>query len=208
MAAPGQDIERVTAAHRRFIAHVERFDDDTIRRDSLLPGWTVAHVLAHVAKNADSHVRRARAAAESKIIDQYPGGAEGRAAEIDAAAKQPVDALVSEVKRSAAAVEAAWAETPPDAWDNITRDVGGRERALHELPARRWQEVEIHLVDLGTGVTHREWSDDFVDAWLPRNRARLTTGVDSSAFENERDELAWLLGRLRRPDLPEPPPWG
>jgi maleylpyruvate isomerase len=89
---------------------------------------------------------------------------------------------------------------PEGAWSGISRDVSGRERQLRDLPARRWREVEVHIVDLGIGVSHRDWSQDFVDRWLQPTRA--------SAFDDPRDELAWLYGRLKRDDLPEPPPWG
>jgi len=99
------------------------------------------------------------------------------------------------------------------AWTGVTRDLSGTERALAELPGRRWIEVEIHLVDLGTGPTHRDWSDAFVAARLPPMRADLaarlptgTTAPDPGELD-ERDELAWLYGRLARTDLPVLGPW-
>lgn len=212
MTFPAGDIEHVRDAHRRFIGRVESLDDEVLRQPSLLPGWTVAHVLAHVAGNADSHVRRTQAAIKGLMVDQYPGGMDGRAAEIEAAAQQPAPQLIADVRRSAQAVDEAWRAPLGEAWTRITRDVGGRERALSELPARRWQEVEVHLVDLGIGVSYRDWPDDFVAAWLPRVRAhmadRVAAGFDLPHFDDGRDELAWLYGRLHRDDLPSLPPWG
>jgi maleylpyruvate isomerase len=85
---------------------------------------------------------------------------------------------------------------------------------LHALPARRWQELEVHLVDLDMGVTHREWSSEFVRCWLPQLRAtvpdRLPEGAKPPAAStfDDRDELAWLYGRLQRSDLPDLAPWG
>jgi hypothetical protein len=102
---------------------------------------------------------------------------------------------------------------PDDAWDAVSRDVSGREVPLHRLPASRWREVEVHLVDLDLGYRHLDWSDEFVDVWLDRVRAATATGEprdgDGDAgprFDRAADELAWRYGRLRRPDLPEPPP--
>jgi len=77
---------------------------------------------------------------------------------------------------------------------------------------RRWREVEVHLVDLDLGYSHLDWSDEFVDVWL--ERVRVATGgtrdgdggVAGPRFDRAADELAWRYGRLRRPDLPEPPP--
>jgi hypothetical protein len=123
------------------------------------------------------------------------------------------------VRTSAAALSAAWAVVPDDAWGRVTRDVGGRERPLADLPGRRWQELEVHLVDLGGGRSPRDWPEAFVQAWLPRLRAelprRLPAGVEPPPPDalDERDELAWLYGRLddtrRRglPELPELGPW-
>jgi maleylpyruvate isomerase len=106
-----------------------------------------------------------------------------------------------------------WSDLPPGAWSNVTRDVGGRERPLSALPARRWQELEVHLVDLDVGVSYADWSDDFVEVFLPKLRStvgeRLPTGaaLAPSAFDDPREELAWLYGRVRRPDLPALVPW-
>jgi maleylpyruvate isomerase len=106
------------------------------------------------------------------------------------------------------------AAVPATAWSHPTIDVGGTERRLEELVPRRWQELEIHLVDLDIGVTHRDWPDDFVAFWLPKVRPtvarRLPPGcaVPSPGTIDERDELAWIYGRLSRPDLPELASWG
>lgn len=187
--------------------------DADVRHASLLPGWTVGHVLAHVARNADSHRRRTEAALRAEIVEQYPGGFSGRAAEIEAGADRPISDLLDDVARSAEAMQAAWETVPPEGWDRTTRDVGGRERPLRELPRRRWQELEVHVVDLGIGVSHHQWSDEFVAGWLPRLRAGVADRLPPGAVGPEpgvldpRDELAWLYGRLERPDLPPLVPW-
>ena len=232
-AVPVDDIGHVSDAQRRFLVAIHDLDDAAVRRDSLLPGWSVAHVIAHVARNADSHVRRSEAAARGEVVEQYPGGYAGRAAEIEATAVRPGIELIADLRASAERLEDVWRSLPEAAWSALTVDVEGHERPLAALPARRWQEVEVHLVDLDIGVTHRDWPDDFVAAWLPRLRAwprcRSAPGVAAllpppSAARRWRfprrarvgealslsrsEELAWLYGRLRRDDLPELPPWG
>ena len=102
---------------------------------------------------------------------------------------------------------------PAHAWASVTRDASGRERPLSELPGRRWLEVEVHLVDLGCGPTHQDWPDAFVAARLPEMRAgaadRLPAGarLPDPGTLDERDELAWLYGRLTADDLPVLGPW-
>ena len=212
MVVPVADIARVAEAHTRFLEAIRGLSDERARRPSLLPGWTVGHVLSHVARNADSHVRRTEAAARGEMVDQYEGGYAGREADIDAGAGRSAAELLDDVRRSAAAVDAAWRVVPADAWTARSRDASGRERPLFELPARRWQEVEVHVVDIGVGVTHRDWPEAFVLEWLPRTRERMWDTMPSPPtglrFDDPRDELAWLYGRLRRDDLPQLPPWG
>lgn len=212
MPAPEAHLAHVADAHARLLAAIEGLGDEAVRRPSLLPGWSVAHVLTHVARNADSHVRRAEAAVRGEVVDQYPGGAAGRVAEIEEGSTRSAGDLIDDVARSARAVEEAWRDVPDEAWAATSRDVGGSRRPLFELPARRWQEVEVHLVDLSVGVSHRDWPDEFVVEWLPRLRnfaaGRLPGDAWHARFDHPADELAWLYGRLRRDDLPDPPPWG
>ena len=205
---PEDVIARVADAQARFDRAIAGLSDADVGRPSLLPDWTVAHVLAHVARNADSHRRRTEAAVRNEVVDQYPGGYEARNAEIEAGAGGSAPELVHDVHSSGEAMLAAWRAAPEPAWANVTRDVGGRERPLADLVLRRWQELDVHLVDLGIGVTHRDWPGDFVAAWLPRLRRHFADRPATPAGLDERDELAWLYGRLQRHDLPVLPSWG
>jgi maleylpyruvate isomerase len=212
VVVPETDIARVVDAHERFLEAIRELRDEQVRRPSVLPGWTVGHVLTHVARNADSHVRRAEAAVRGEVVDQYEGGYAGRDADIEAGSVRAAAEILEDVRVSARAVDEAWRDLPSAAWIGRTRDANGRERPLFELPSRRWQEVEVHAVDIGVGVTHRNWPEQFVLEWLPRTRERMWDQLPSRAielqFDDPRDELAWLYGRLRRDDLPQLPPWG
>jgi maleylpyruvate isomerase len=209
---PDTDIERVVNAHHRLASAISQLSDDIIGRASRLPDWTIGHVLTHLARNADSHVRRAEAASSGTIIDQYPGGLAGREAEIAKGAGRPAGEITEDVKSSATSVETAWRELSERDWMARSRDANGHERFLFELPARRWQEVEVHLVDLDIGVSHLDWSDDFVLEWLPRTRERMWDRIPAASrsvlFDSPAEELAWLYGRVQRPGLPPAPPWG
>lgn len=212
MLIPAADLDRVCGAHMRLVNATESLSDDDVRRPSLLPGWTIAHVLTHLARNADSHVRRAEAAARRELVDQYEGGYEARDAAIESGAQRAAAELIGDVRQSAVAAGRAWQEVPPDAWTFRSRDANGRARPLFELPSRRWQEIEVHLVDLDIGITHRDWPDEFVLEWLPRTRERMWSQLPDVAhaadFDGPSEELAWLYGRWKREDLPTPPPWG
>jgi maleylpyruvate isomerase len=203
----------VAGVEERLSAAVRGVDDAGMREPSSLPGWSVGHLLTHLARNADSHTRRTAAAVEGVVVDQYPGGADERAADIDAGAARPAAVILEDVALSSTRMLEAWARVPDRAWSGVTRDLSGRGRPLVELPGRRWIEVEVHLVDLGLGPTHRDWSDEFVTVQLGPMRAgladRLPEGAAAPAVDSldGRDELAWLYGRLARPDLPVLGPW-
>jgi maleylpyruvate isomerase len=208
---PESDLRHVEDAHRRCLEAIGSLDDGDVGRPSRLPGWTVAHLLTHLARNADSHARRSEAARRGEMVDQYEGGSEGRAAEIETGALRRASELIADVRESAHALEETWRQLPGDAWLGRSRDVSGSTRYLFELPSRRWQEVEVHLVDLDLGITYADWPDAFIREWLPRSRERFRStlpDLDSVRFADPAEELAWLYGRLVRGDLPPAPPWG
>jgi maleylpyruvate isomerase len=204
----GDDIARLVVVHRRLEAAVRGLDDGDMRNSSRLPGWSVGHLLTHLARNADSVRRRAEGAMRGAIVDQYPGEYEGRAAEIAAGAGRSAAALLDDVATSNARLEWVLARVSAEAWGNRTRDVGGTERPLSELPCRRWYEVEVHLVDFGgpVGLTHEHWPDEFVARRLPEMRAYAQQQPVPGSLTS-REELAWLYGRLHRADLPAVEPW-
>jgi len=74
--------------------------DGDARRPSLLPDWTIAHTLTHIARNADSHVLMLEAASGGEIGAQYPGGMEQRNADIEAGAGRSAAELVADVADS------------------------------------------------------------------------------------------------------------
>ena len=82
-------------------------------------------MLTHIARNADSVVWRLEGAARGELRDQYPGGLEQRADDIEAGAGRPAAELVRDVRRTSAAVERAMAELPVAAWDAPSRTSRG-----------------------------------------------------------------------------------
>src|SRR3954463_7330307 len=120
---PLRDIEGCRTAHAALAATIDGLTDDVARQPSRLPGWTVGHVLTHIARNADSVVRRLRGAAIGEVVDQYPGGAAGRAADIEAGADRSAAELVADVLRTNAEVDEACAALPAEAWQRGTRNL-------------------------------------------------------------------------------------
>ena len=65
-AAPEQWVAGCVAAQARLDGALRGLDDAAARRPSLLPGWSVGHVLTHIARNADSVVWRLEGAAAGR----------------------------------------------------------------------------------------------------------------------------------------------
>lgn len=214
-------VDGSRAAHARLLATVDAVTDEQARRPSRLPEWTVGHVLTHLARNADSHTRMLEAAARGDAVDQYAGGDEQRARDIQAGAGRPADGLAADVREATARLEETWAKTPADVWANGKGRMGGVETPVSELPFLRWREVEIHHADLGLGFSWADWSDAYVDLEMKRTVAglapRLPPGMalrleptdDGRAWSvphestgvvvvsrPRRELLAWLVGRL------------
>lgn len=222
------------AALASFLAVARPLDAAAVRQPSLLPGWTRAHVVTHVARNADSHVRLLTAAVDDRQVEQYEGGAEGRAADIEAGATRPAAALLDDVETASRRLMALWAEIPDEVWHRTVLTNRG-PRAAWTTVWVRWRELAIHTVDLDAGTGPADWPPAFVDRLLPEVvdglPARLSPGVtldlrapddgwharvahvtadpDTAprTVEGSKAELLfWLLGRGDR--LPDLATWG
>lgn len=200
MTAPDLEISECANSHQRLAASVRQLVERDLRRPSLLPGWTIAHVLTHLARNADSIVRRLDGARDGQVVAQYEGGAGGRGQQIADGAARSADAIVADVVETNAAVDAAFASFPADAWDRTVEASGGTQRVgAHHLAYSRWREVEIHHVDLGGKYTADDWPPTLVHALTPSVMAGLPARADPTQL------LAWALGRGEPPRLT---PWG
>lgn len=195
VTVPMVEIEGCRAAHVKLAEVVSVVTDDMVERPSLLPGWTIGHVLTHLARNAEAMHRRIEAALRGEVIDQYEGGADGRAAAIDAGAGRHPNVLAADVADWSDRLDTMFASLPPDGWIRPVRSVGGSEHPISALPLRRWREVEIHIVDLDVGPTAADWPATLVQLSLPR----LLQGLSKRA--DERALMAWALGRGPAPEL-------
>jgi maleylpyruvate isomerase len=186
-------VEGCLAAHATLLAAIADLTDDVARGPSRLPGWSVGHVLTHLARNADSAVWRLEGAARGELRDQYPGGLEQRAGDIDAGAYRSAADLVTDVRLSAGAVERAMHDLPLAAWDAPSRTSRGVVEDSRDLVLSRWREVVVHHGDVGLGPV--PFPPALVDAWLPRELPRLAERSDPAEL------LSWVIGRGEPPVL-------
>ena len=201
---PDADITACTAAQASVLRTIEGLRDDDARRPSLLPDWSVGHVLTHLARNADSHVHMLDGAKVGEVRWQY-SSPEQRESDIEAGADRPAAALVDDVRTAFAALEAAWSATTDDVWANGRSRSNAGELPVADQVFRRWGEVEVHHSDLGFGFTPEDWSDPYVAKKLPLVLAAVE--LDEVPEADDRRLLAWLLGRSVEPGWPAIGQW-
>jgi maleylpyruvate isomerase len=204
------------AAHQRLNTFLREVADNgglDPSAPSVLPDWTVGHVLTHIARNADALRHMIEGAAAGEVRSMYPGGTEQRNGDIEAGSGRSAEELITDVQTAGWALESSWARLSAEAWDR-TGMARGNELAVREFPWRRWRETEVHHSDLGLpGFTPADWSagyiaidlPDRVGDWQQQNGgASLPPEVASAA---PWQQLAWLLGRNAGPGLPPAPTW-
>lgn len=190
---PTEWVAGCVAAQAGLDTALVGLDDAAAHRPSLLAGWSVGHVLTHIARNADSVVWRLEGAARGELRDQYPGGLEQRKTDIEAGAARPAAALVADVRRTSAAVTGVMAGLPTEAWDAPSRTSRGVVESSRDAILSRWREVVVHHGDLGLAPV--PLPPELVAAWLPRELARLAERTDPARL------LSWIIGRGDAPVL-------
>lgn len=187
-------------------------DEEQLRAASALPGWTRAHVVAHIAGTTHAMARQLEYAQARQTIQIYDGGQDGRAADIERRAslapvelRHELDAALSRLLTAVSAVDTA------DIWSvPITYRDGTAADGLNGI----WREWAIHVCDLDLGVTNDHWSRvfcvhlfDFLSARVPANvhlvlapddDDEVSIGGDGSevrAGGRLADLAGWLTGR-------------
>jgi maleylpyruvate isomerase len=223
-----ESVGPVSAATQRLLDTAERLDAAGLAAPSRCPGWSRAHVLAHVARNADALTNLLTWAATDEETFMYPS-VEARNADIEAGAAAAPDDLINDLRESAARFGSAISQLPEDAWEHVVRTGPGGHGAA--IPARRvvWvrlREVEIHHVDLDAGYSPADWPAPFVSRALAEAlravgrrddvppfiavvggvREPVGTGGSIEVRGTAPALLAWLTGRADGADLRGDPP--
>jgi len=203
-ANPAAAIELCRAAHARLVARVEHITGEQVRSPSRLPGWTVAHVLTHLARNADGHVRRLEGALRGEDVPRYPGGPAQRNGEIDEGVRRSAVDIVTDLDTAQRRLELVWDRSAAARWPHPELR-GDDHWPASASPVRRLREAEVHHVDLGLGYEPSDWPEDYVTWELPVLLVTVPNRVHRT--DDVRDLVAWLSGRWPVPTAIELDPW-
>jgi maleylpyruvate isomerase len=199
-ATPDLDLvsRLLPEASARVVRTVDGFQGDDWTAPSGLPGWTRAHVVAHLALNAEAIAGALRSLVADR--DDGDGGPrpmypsdEARDADIAELAGADPSELRDRLMAGTTVLDEAVTALPDDVWETrIERTPGGRQIRAGAFPGMRLRELEIHHVDLDAGYSTSAWSPEFAEHLVDS----MVKRVSSPAFEIRPldSPRTWVLG--------------
>ncbi len=194
------DVQATIEALRDATARVEaaiagfRADhgSDAFAAPSRLPGWTVGHVVTHLARNADG-LRRVLVGARVEQQLQPYDSPQARNDDIEQGATRSTDTIALDLAAADRHLAQTIDELPQPAWA-FTVDLGrGGPAPAAVVLAARLGEVELHHDDLGV--------DGGLDLLTEAQAGRLLAAVQHS-YVRTRDVPAMTLEPADGPPIP------
>jgi maleylpyruvate isomerase len=196
--------DEIDLATQRLLDAARIITEPDLRAPSLLPGWTRAHVLTHVARNADA-MRTVLAGVRTGQDRPGYASAEAREAGIEQGAGRRARELTADLADSAMALRTVARQLPDDGWQVPVRMVGpGPCFLAAELLTRRLVEVELHHCDLGAGYGPAGWPAAFaamelgepMRTWRQDRLSRpAAAGPRTAGFSPSPASAPWRPGR-------------
>ena len=152
-----------TEGERAVAARLDGVTDADLAAPSALPGWSRAHVVAHLARNADAVINLLTWARTGVETPMYPSQ-EVRDADIATTAALPPGELRADYAAARARLAEAIDTMPADAWQAAVRTRQGAELPATEVPWMRAKELWVHGADLDAGLTLADAPDGFCAA--------------------------------------------
>lgn len=190
-----EDLDEVAEAAERLLHTAAELTPGDLAGPSALPGWTRGHVLAHVARNADSLVNLLTGARTGQHIPAYADD-QARERGIEEGAGRPLQEHLADLRASEERFAAAAAALSGEDWSFLVRHRLGYTFPAADIPGKRLQELEYHHVDLDAGYTPAHWSAAFAVRELGRLAARYrgTEGVPAVRLLVETGEQELRIG--------------
>lgn len=188
----GRAIDLLADADRALEATMARMTRQDLPGPTLCEGWTRAHVLAHLARNADGLRHLVQWAASGRETPAYTSP-EQRNREIEESSKQSLPRLRADVTSAANAfrnrVEALRGRTDlhPVTFGSGVSAPGDR------VPWARLREVTFHHIDLDLGFGYAQVPSEVVRAGLVEAVGRLSRAGSPPLTLKGTDGRHWNL---------------
>ena len=135
----------------RLTASVEQMRPEDLAQPSHLPGWSRAHVLVHLSRNADGLRNLLLSARTGEPLRMYPSPG-AREADISAGVTRPAEVVLADAVEASRRFLVEVHSFPESCWPNeVAFTSGGPNPPLvsaERIVELRLTEVEIHHVDL------------------------------------------------------------
>jgi maleylpyruvate isomerase len=199
----GSDLphfEETILATTRYLADIEGLTDVQLREPSALPGWTRAHVITHLSRNADALSAVLHAAQEGRQVAMYPDQ-ETRDADIEAGTRRSAAEIIEDAAASCGRLLQAENEIHYSHLDvAFTRRTGTEPIPVRQVGRLRRTEVEVHHADLLLGYTPASWPHDFSRDLVSRRQEELADGPSMVLRATDVDGL-WKFGPGQGPEI-------
>lgn len=169
--AVGRSIDLLAEADKALARTLAKMTPEDLAGPSLCPGWTRAHVLAHLARNADALQHLVQWAASGHETPAY-ASREQRDQDIEDGATQPLTRLRADVISASDAFRAR-VQSLRGRTDLHPVQAGGGPLAGDQVPWARLREVTYHHVDLDLGFSFAQAPPEVVRAGLVEAAERL-----------------------------------
>ena len=153
--------DQIDDATQRLLGTARVITEPDLRGPSLLPGWTRAHILAHLARGADAMRNLLVGARTGQDRPAYASG-QTMAADLEYGAGLSPKELAADVASSAMAFRTISRQLPDLAWYVPVRMPDSAAFPAAGLLTRRLVEVELHHCDLDAGYGPANWPPSFV----------------------------------------------
>jgi maleylpyruvate isomerase len=203
-ATAGSDLPHFAAtidATTRYLAALEDLTDAEVREPSILPGWSRAHVIAHLSRNADALTRVLHGARDGSPATMYDSD-EQRDDDIEATAalglrelREDASASWGRLLQAENELHAAHLEA------TFSRTAGAPPLPVRAVGKMRRTEVEVHHADLLIGYRPRDWPVDFSRDLVRRRQDELAEAGPSMVLSATDVEGLWKFGHGSGPDI-------
>ena len=197
-------LDETVHATTRYLEALTGLDDEDVRRPSVLPGWSRAHVITHLCRNADAIAHGLRGA-QSGVDAWLYESQERRDADVEAGSGRSADELREDSAASWGRLMEAVNELHASRVDaSVSRLPGGPPLPARNLLVMRRTEVEVHHADLDVGYSPAGWPADFSTALVTRRQGELEERPDggpSMVLSATDIEGQWTFGKGAGPEI-------
>jgi maleylpyruvate isomerase len=195
-------VDETVHATTRYLGALTVLQSEDLVAPSALPGWTRAHVVAHLSRNADAFTRVLGQAAAGEDATMYDSP-ESRDQDIDETVRtRDGGGLLEDAVQSSQRLERALGayDGPPDA--TYTRVPGGTETfSVDTVGPRRLIEVEVHHADLLLEYRAADWPAAFSRDLIARRLDELGLDGPSMVLSSTDVDGLWKFGAGAGPEV-------